>query len=105
MHDGKVVEDEHLEERLFPRAVPAGEAAGSRKSRAPAGAGSYAGTISAASKLRLGIRNTFNILPKFLLLLVVFLFVVLAVCVEYTTFHYSDAEAAKLGYNDYFFQL
>lgn len=88
MHDGKVVEDE-----ILRKTEPAREA-GKRQF--------HAGTLSAASKLRLGLRNTFNILPKFVLLLIVFLFVVLAVCGEYTTFRYSDAEAAKLGYNDYF---
>lgn len=104
MHDGKVVEDEQLgRATLSAEPLPSGEADREQEEQgAPAGAGSCAGKMSAASKLRLGIRNTFNILPKFLLLLVVFLFVVLAVSSEYTTFKHSDAEAAKMGYNDYF---
>lgn len=88
MHDGKVVEDEQL------RAIKEEE-------QAPVLQVS-AGSMSAASKLRLGLRNTFNIIPKFLLLLVVFLFVVVAVFSEYTTLKNSDEEAAKLGYNNYF---
>ncbi len=52
--------------------------------------------------MRLGVRNTFNILPKFLLLLVVFVFVVSAVTSQYTTFRNQEAEEDKLGYNDYF---
>lgn len=59
--------------------------------------------ITAAGKIKLGIRNTFNILPKFVLLLIVFLFVVVAVASQYTTFRHQDAEEAKLGYNDYFY--
>ncbi|NBI63999.1 ATP-binding cassette domain-containing protein [Clostridiales bacterium] len=88
MHDGKVVEDEQLglvQEEERPQRLQG-----------------TAGSISAASTLRLGLRNTFNIIPKFLLLLVVFLFVVVSVFSEYTTLKNSDEEAAKMGYNDYF---
>lgn len=88
MHDGKVVEDETLR-KTQPVKEP-------RKKEL------RAGKLSAAGKLRLGLRNTFNILPKFILLLIVFLFVVLSVCGQYTTFRHSDAEAERLGYNDYF---
>ncbi|MCB6993669.1 ABC transporter ATP-binding protein [bacterium 210820-DFI.6.37] len=88
MHDGKVVEDERLKE--------SGAAADLQKGEF------LAGNMSVCSKLRLGLRNTFNIFPKFLLLLIVFLFMVLAVTGEYTSLKNSDAETAKLGYNDYF---
>lgn len=88
MHDGKVVEDETL------RPV--------QKVEKPQDGTVPVGKLSVASKIRLGLRNTFNILPKFLLLLIVFLFVVLAVTSEYTTLKNSKEEAAKTGYNDYF---
>lgn len=88
MHDGKVVEDEKLRERH--------ESETGDKNQITSG------NMSVTSKLRLGLRNTFNIIPKFILLLIVFLFVVFAVTAEYTSFQHSDAEAAKLGYNDYF---
>lgn len=88
MHDGKVVEDEQLK--------PAEEEGAVEKTNLAAG------SMSAASKLRLGLRNAFNIVPKFVLLLVVFFFVVVSVFSEYTTLKNSDEEAAKLGYNDYF---
>ncbi len=87
MHDGKVVEDEQMKPIKEEQAPELQVSAGS---------------MSAASKLRLGLRNTFNIIPKFLLLLVVFLFVVVAVFSEYTTLKNSDEEASKMGYNDYF---
>ncbi|MCC2865391.1 ATP-binding cassette domain-containing protein [Anaerovorax odorimutans] len=89
MHDGKVVEDEQI--------TPRHSAQPQSQQAEPA-----VGNLSAGSKVRLGLRNTFNIIPKFLLLLVVFLFVVLAVTSEYTTFKQSDDEAAKMGYNDFF---
>ena len=90
MHDGKVVEDEM---RKKPAAVLPEHA----------DSGVLSGNLSVGSKVRLGLRNTFNILPKFLLLLTVYLFIVLSVTSEYTTLKNSDEEAAKLGYNDYFF--
>lgn len=89
MHDGKVVEDKkQMQQAESARALP---------QRRPS-----AGNMSGSSKIRLGLRNTFNIFPKFILLLVVFLFVVLAVCSEYTSLKNSQSEAAKMGYNDYF---
>ena len=54
------------------------------------------------NKLRLGIRNTFNIIPKFLLLLTVYLFVVLAFSNAYSSFKKQEYEASKTGYNWYF---
>lgn len=88
MHDGKVVEDERLQQ---------GTAEKQREEKPISSS-----NLSFCSIIRLGFRNTFNIFPKFILLLIVFLFVVLAVSSEYTTLKNSEAEAAKLGYNDYF---
>ena len=96
MHDGKVVEDE----RLKNAATADSEAVSYGKS---ALAAKPSGKLSAAGKVRLGLRNTFNIIPKFLLLLVVFLFVVLAVSSEYTSLQHSEEEASNMGYNEYFY--
>ncbi|MBQ6402211.1 MAG: ABC transporter ATP-binding protein/permease [Firmicutes bacterium] len=87
MHDGKVIEnvDLRIREQLDTTW-------GLQK----------AGRISAFSKLRLGIRNTFNIFYKFLLLLIVFLFLVFAVASQYTTFINERYESDSLGYNSYF---
>ncbi|MEG0661828.1 MAG: ABC transporter ATP-binding protein, partial [Anaerovoracaceae bacterium] len=86
MHDGKVVEDKVVAE-------------GNQEIKI---AESRWGNISVASKLRLGIRNTFNVIPKFLLLLVVFMFVILAVSSNYTSFQKQEEEMQKLGYNPVF---
>ena len=51
------------------------------------------------SKIRLGIRNTFNIVPKFLLLLSVFLFVTWALMIEYAAFKKLEYEESINGFN------
>ncbi len=95
MYDGKVVEDEKVTQPVRT----AGESSALSFSAA---AGHASGRISVPSKIRLGLRNTFNIVPKFLLLLVVFLFVVVAVTSEYTSFQHNKEENSNLGYNSYF---
>ena len=55
--------------------------------------------ISILNKYRLGIRNTFNILPKFLLLFAVFLFMSSAILAEYASFQMSEAETLDDGYS------
>lgn len=54
------------------------------------------------SKIRLGIRNTFNILPKFMLLLTVYLVLVLAVLGGYSSIKKQEYEKTKIGSNSYF---
>jgi hypothetical protein len=59
-------------------------------------------TITPANKLKLGIRNTFNIIPKFLLLLLVFVFVTFSVSSIYTNFKESQTAASEFGFNSFF---
>ncbi len=54
------------------------------------------------NKIRLGIRNTFNILPKFLLLFSVYLFLCFAVLGGYSSIKKQQYEQSKLGHNFYF---
>ena len=93
MHDGKIIEDlkkksayTQKREEISDEKVESAEI----------------GKISAGSKFKLGIRNTFNIWHKFILLLIVFVFVVMSVTAQYTTYLNQKAESDKLGYNDYF---
>lgn len=88
MYDGKVVEDERLKEPAAP--------ALSEKDNL------HSGEMSAASKVRLGLRNTFNLKAKFLLILTVFIFVVMAVTAGYTSYQHTEAEMSRVGWNDYF---
>ena len=89
MHDGKVAEDKPVGAPREPIAKGTSEA--------------LHRDITFGAKVKLGIRNTFNILPKFLLLLLVLLFVVFGVTSQYTTLQHQQAEEEKLGYNDFFY--
>jgi len=50
-------------------------------------------------KVRLGFRNTFNVLPKFLLLMAVYSFIVCALMGEYSFFKEGEYESSKNGFN------
>lgn len=86
MHDGKVAEDSVI--RQTEPLQPSG--------------GTSGGSITFGSILRLGTRNTFNLVPKFLLLLMVFVFMATAVTAQYTTYRESDEENSSYGYNEMF---
>ena len=58
--------------------------------------------IRPLSKLRLGVRNTFNIIPKFLLILSVYIFIVYAMFFAYSSFQYAAYEESLNGYNPFF---
>lgn len=83
MHDGRVLEDDVLvkpEENVVVKEVTYKE-------------------IGLLGKIRLGIRNTFNIIPKFVLLLAVYFFVTVALMAEYSAFKKQEDIQAKQGYN------
>ena len=61
--------------------------------------------MSLINKYRLGIRNTFNIFSKFLLLFSVFLFVSIAILAEYASFQMSEQEQLDYGYSTIFSDL
>ncbi|MCI8330622.1 MAG: ABC transporter ATP-binding protein [Bacilli bacterium] len=89
MHDGRVIEDTKLKETPKENTVQTAN---------------YKET-TALNKLRLGIRNTFNIIPKFILLLMVYLFIVLSISGTYSSFQKGEYETAKEMYNPYFSNL
>ena len=61
--------------------------------------------ITILNKYRLGIRNTFNITSKFLLLLAVFTFISLATLTEYASFEMSEKNMMDNGYSIIFRDL
>ena len=71
-------------------------------SRRISGSKSNYGNISVGSQIRLGIRNTFNLPAKFILLLMVYVFVCVAVMGQYTSALQSWHNNYLLGYNHYF---
>ena len=86
MHDGKILED-----RIIRNDVR-------RLDSAPV---DYR-DLTFFNKIGLGIRNTFNILPKFFLLLAVYLFIVVALMAEYSSFKQARYLSSRSGYNSYF---
>ena len=60
------------------------------------------GRIRPAVKLRIGVRNAFNIVPKFVLLLIVFLFIVFSVSSIYANLKTNSQARQAQGYNQYF---
>ena len=83
MHDGKILEDRQLK----PQKEVTEEENKQYKN------------IRFLSKLKLGIRNTFNIIPKFLLVLAVYLFITVALMSEYSSFKEQEYIQSKSGYN------
>lgn len=89
MHDGRVIEDTKLRNTEEVKNVETAK---------------YKET-TILNKLRLGLRNTFNIIPKFVLLLSVYLFVVFSVMGTYSSFQKGEYETSKEMYNSYFSSL
>ncbi len=58
--------------------------------------------IGLFNMIRLGLRNTFNIIPKFILIFIVFLFVAISLLSVYGSIQKDEYEEGKLGANYYF---
>lgn len=84
MHDGSVIEDMKLKDKNEVKEVNTSKF---KKTKL-------------ISNLRLGIRNTFNIVPKFLLLTFVYLFVLISIVGVYSAF--LELESANNAYNSFF---
>lgn len=105
MHDGKIIEDKKrtgFEERtaaasqnVIPEDAPA-------LTDDDILSGIEARKMRKGSELKLGIRNTFNLPAKFILLFIVYFFVSTAVLGQYATTKNSLHEGDLLGSNPYF---
>lgn len=62
-------------------------------------------SMNFGSQLNLGMRNTFNIFSKFMLLLIVYLFISTAVTNQYASTKASIKDMDKIGFNQYFADL
>ncbi len=83
MHDGRIIQNTEVKKiEDEPKAIE-----------------SEYNNISIVNKYRLGIRNTFNIKSKFLLLFAVFLFMSAAILAEYASFQMSEKESSDYGYS------
>lgn len=83
MHDGRILEDKKIKEKELVTNVKES----SHK------------TITHLNKVRLALRNTFNIVPKFLLILLVYLFIVVSLISEYASFKEQEYIESKSGDN------
>ena len=86
MHDGKIISDKKVTETEVPENIEIKE----NKS------------IGFFNMIRLGVRNTFNIIPKFVLIFIVFLFVATSLLSVYASMKKNEYEEGKMGVN-YFF--
>ena len=85
MHDGRIIEDTTFEEK--PQVYM--KAANNKE-------------LKFINKIKLSFRNTFNILPKFLLLFAIFLFITLAVTGQYTLFLKTMEDSQDSAFNYHF---
>ena len=86
MHDGRILEDVKLKdtEKVKNNYL------------------TKVGKISLVNKIRLGFRNTFNVVPKFILLFFVFAFIVGSLLGEYSSFKKEEVLSKEQG-NNYIF--
>lgn len=87
MHDGKILENKvvkkiNLDDKLEAKTVK---------------------NITLFSKLRLGIRNTFNIPIKFILMFVIFMLITITLISNYSAFQMAENEESLTSYSEYFY--
>ncbi len=97
MHDGRIIEDKKLQHAAGDLSDDEMESYLHPEEERPV----YR-KMSAGSQLRLGVRNTFNLPAKFILLLLVYLFVTAAVLSQYASTKQALHSNDLMGYNNYF---
>ena len=102
MHDGKIIEDKKINLISERQQKPVGEGLVSAQINKEPKESAKQKHMKFSSKIRLGIRNTFNIFPKFMLLLAVYLVLVFAVLGGYSSIKKQEYEKTKIGSNSYF---
>ena len=86
MHDGKVINDQKI--RDYEKVTESNVTDFSN--------------IKLSNKIRLGVRNAFNIFSKFILIFAVYLFVLSFLFFSYSSFKQVEYEASTNGYNMFF---
>ena len=86
MNDGKVISDQKIKNYDKPNNISINDSK----------------DITNINKLKLGIRNAFNIKSKFILLLFVYLFIIFSFTSSYAMFKESEYKTSLEGYNQYF---
>lgn len=102
MHDGRVAEDkkfERPEAALADTGTPENAMAGGEQAKVKT---AKADALTFGSMIRLGMRNTFNIPAKFLLLLMVFVFLCAGVIAQYASVMNMNDMITSQGWNQFF---
>lgn len=86
MHDGKILEDKVV----TPPQVDESDASREYKD------------ITLGNRIRLGVRNAFNIPTKFVLIFAVFLLIAFSVAGTYSSFQLAEYEESVYGWNEFF---
>ena len=86
MHDGRILEDKKIKD------IESIEDKANQTYK----------NITTINKFKLGIRNAFNIIPKFVLIMLVYLFITVSIISEYATFKEQEYIESKSG-NNYVF--
>ncbi|MCQ2554764.1 MAG: ATP-binding cassette domain-containing protein [Clostridia bacterium] len=100
MHDGKVIEDYQVRQNAAPSETE--EEKKDEKEIIEEVKEKKVKNLRFFNRLRLGIRNTFNIPVKFMLLILVFLFISAALISQYASLRASIYQAEISGWNWYF---
>ena len=113
MHDGRIIEDKVIRntstdveglayDQLDDSVVSRDEDVNRKGNRAVRSETYTPRKMRKMSEIRLGLRNTFNLPAKFILLFIVYFFVSTAVLSQYATTINSLHQTDILGYNQYF---
>lgn len=86
MHDGKIINDEKIKDYEKVTNINLTDFS----------------DIKWYNKVRLGVRNAFNIFPKFILIFIVYLFILSSIFFSYTSFKKAEYDGTTTGYNNYF---
>ena len=86
MHDGRILEDKIVEKINLDKNIKEHNVS----------------SITALNKFRLGIRNTFNLPVKFVLMFIIFLLITITLITNYGAFQGAEYESNTVGYSPYF---
>ena len=102
MHDGRIIEDKKIDNVQKIEKISNDKEKSINNENVSQAIQNKKQYLSNINKWILGIRNTFNIKIKFLLLLIVYLFVNVSIVAGYSALKKQEYEESNLGYNGYF---
>ncbi len=86
MHDGKIIEDKKVKEYKREEYISTSDFS----------------SMTLSNRIRIGVRNTFNVIPKCLLILFIFAFISMSLLSEYSSMKEDEYLTSQNGTNYYF---